>query len=451
MKKLVLTLLGIGMSAGMAIGQVCSPDPNAVDEGDPGEIWPPEFQVAYTCTSSYAQDITAIVPATVNELGFDLTVIDYTINTVSGLPPGFTFSCNPATCVYPGGTSGCVVVAGDPSAVATGSYAIIADITASVQLPPLLGGGVLAIDSLYPFELIVADCGDCATLDAPTNPQSLNLPADGRYQLTWSPVQGSVGYRVSGGPIPALGNASPQLGEFNTTFLVPYAQLVSGATYRWGVRAGCGSLPVPNLTPLSTFDTFASPTLRQGQFQEDIAEISSISLFPNPVTELVVLEINSDMAGDAAIRVMNMDGAVVMTERAQLGEGMNVVRYDVDLAPGLYILELEQASGSLTRKFTVGGPVFFYGARPLVRSGVRLQGVQTQRDIVAGFLCSPAFRMALSADARAPLRRHLRRPRGHLGLPEQQRPWCFGRAVACNTGRCAPNGRCCARRHGRLG
>lgn len=353
MKKIVLTLLGIGVSAGMAFAQVCTPDANAVDEGDPGEIWPAEFQVAYTCTSSYAQNITAIVPATINELGFDLAVQDYTINTVSGLPAGFTFACNPGTCVYPGGSTGCVVVAGDPSTVATGSYAVIADITATVILPPLLGGGTLAVDSLYPFELIIADCGDCATLDAPSNPQSLNLPADGRYQLTWGPVQGAVGYRVSGGPIPALGNVSPQLGEFNTTFLVPYGQLISGATYRWGVRAGCGSLPTPTLTALSTFDTFASPTLRMAQALEDVAEVSSVSLFPNPVAELMVLEVNSDMAGDAAIRVMNMEGAVVMTERAQLGEGMNVIRYDVDLAPGLYILEVEQGAGAVTRKFTV--------------------------------------------------------------------------------------------------
>jgi hypothetical protein len=353
MKKLVLTLIGLGISAGMAVAQVCTPDPNAVDIDGPGEIWPPEFQVAYTCTSSYAQNITAIVPATVNQLGFDLPVLDYTINNVTGLPTGFTYACNPGACVFPGGSTGCVVVAGDPSAVATGNYAVLADITATVQLPPLLGGGTITVDSIYPFDLLVDDCGDCATLDAPANPQSLNLPAQSRYQLTWGPVQGAVGYRVSGGPIPALGNAGPQLGEFNTTFLVPYAQLLPGRVYRWGVRAGCGSLPTPNLSPLSVFDTFDSPTLRQGELAEDLERVSSINLYPNPVTELVVVEINSDMDGDAVIRVMDLDGSVVMTERAQLFQGTNVVRYDVDLAPGLYIMEVEQGSGTLTRKFTV--------------------------------------------------------------------------------------------------
>ncbi len=356
MKKIVLTLLGIGFTAGMAFAQVCTPDPNAVDEGDPGEIWPPEFEVAYTCTNSYAQNITAIVPATVNQLGFDLPVQDYTINDVTGLPAGFTYVCNPASCVFPGGSSGCVVVAGDPSGVATGNYSVIADITATVILPPILGGGTITVDSLYPFDLLVDDCGDCATLDAPQNPQSLNLPAQNRYRLTWGPVTNSLGYRVSGGPVGGgLGNVSPQLGEFNTVFQVGYAQLNPGVTYRWGVRAGCGTLSSPSLTPLSPFDTFASPTLRQAEQLENLteAEVSSISLYPNPVTELVVLEITSDLAGDAAIRVMDIDGAVVMTERAQLFEGKNVVRYDVDLAPGLYILEVEQAAGTMTRKFTV--------------------------------------------------------------------------------------------------
>ena len=351
MKKIFLSMLTFAVTATVAMAQVCTPNPNAVDIDGPGEIWPPEFQVAYTCTSSYTQNITALVPATIEALpGLVCTVADYTINTVTGLPAGFTFACNPGSCIYPGGSSGCVVIAGDPSTVTPGNYVVSADLTATVVCPII---GTIPVDSIYPFDLLIADCGDCATLDAPENPQSLNLPADGRYQLTWGPVQGAVGYRVSGGPIPALGNVNPQLGEFNTTFLVPYAQLVSGATYRWGAVAGCGSLPVPTLTALSVFDTFASPTLRVGEMTEAIASVSSMNLFPNPATDLVVVEVNSDRDGDAAIRVLDINGAVVMTERAQLFEGTNVIRFDINLVPGLYIMELEQGESTLTSKFTV--------------------------------------------------------------------------------------------------
>lgn len=358
MKKLLTTFLGLSASATLALAQVCTPSPNAIDIGDPGEIWPPEFDVAYTCTSLYQQTITAIVPPSVEVLpGVFATVVDYTINNVTGLPAGFTYACNPASCVFPASTTGCVLLAGNPSTVpTTGIYNLIGDLTVTAVLPPFLGGSTVMVDTLYPFELLVDGCKNCSaspfSAQAPANPRSLNLPAQSRYQLKWGPVLGSIGYRVSGGPIPALGNASPQLGEFNTTFLVPYAQLLPGRTYRWGVAAGCGA-GGPPITPLSVFDTFESPTLRVGEMTEAINEMRSLDLYPNPATDLVVMEYNSNVDGEAIVRVFDLSGRVVMTERPTVFAGMNVIRYDLDLAPGLYIMELDQAGETVKSKFTV--------------------------------------------------------------------------------------------------
>jgi hypothetical protein len=357
MRKLFTTLMGLTATATLAVAQVCTPNPNAIDIGDPGEIWPPEFDVAYTCTSSYSQTVTAIVPPSLQILpGVFATVVDYTINTVTGLPPGFSFACNPGSCVYPASTSGCVVLTGNPSGVAPGTYNIIGDLTVTAILPPFLGGTTIMVDTLYPFELLVDGCKNCASsplsAQAPANPRSLNLPTSGRYQLKWGPVLGAVGYQVNGGPIPALGAVSPQLGQFNTTFLVPYAQLVPGATYRWGVRAGCGPSGPP-LTPLSVFDTFASPTARLAEMTEAINEVRSLDLYPNPATDLVVLEYNSNLDGDAIVRVFDVTGRVVMTERATVYAGPNVIRYDLDLTPGLYIMEMEQGDEKISAKFTV--------------------------------------------------------------------------------------------------
>ena len=357
MRKLLTTILGLTVTASLAVAQVCTPSPNAIDIGDPGEIWPPQFDVAYTCTSLYQQTITAVVPPTLEILpGIFASVTDYTINNVLGLPAGFTYACNPGTCVYPASTTGCVLLAGNPSAVAAGTYNFQGDFTVTVVLPPFLGGTTVMIDTLYAFELLVDDCKNCATApisaQAPANPRSLNLPAQSRYQLKWGPVLGAIGYRVSGGPIPSLGTVSPQLGVFNTTFLVPYAQLLPGRTYRWGVAAGCGASGPP-LTPLSTFDTFDSPTLRVGEMTEAINEVRSLDLYPNPATDLVVMEYNSNQDGNAIVRVFDVNGRVVMTERPTVFAGPNVIRYDLNLAPGLYIMEMEQAGETVTSKFTV--------------------------------------------------------------------------------------------------
>ncbi len=357
MRKLLTTLLGLSATATLAVAQVCTPSPNAIDIGDPGEIWPPVFDVAYTCTSLYQQTITAVVPPSVEILpGVFATVVDYTINSVTGLPAGFTYACNPGSCVFPSSTTGCVLLAGNPTGVATGTYNLVGDLTVEAILPPFLGGSTIFVDTLYPFELLVDGCRDCAasplSAQAPRNPRSLNLAGQSKYQLKWGPVLGSIGYRVSGGPIPSLGQASPQLGTFNTTFLIPYAQLLPGRTYRWGVAAGCGASGPP-LTPLSVFDTFASPTLRVGELNEAISEIQSLDLYPNPASDLVVMEYNSPQDGDAIVRVFDVTGRVVMTERPTVFAGPNVIRYDLNLTPGLYIMELQQGEETISAKFTV--------------------------------------------------------------------------------------------------
>ncbi len=350
-------MLSMATTAMVATAQVCTPNPNAIDLGDPGEIWPEQFDVAYTCTSLYQQTITAIVPPTVEVLpGVFATVTDYTINNVTGLPAGFTYACNPGSCVFPGATTGCVLLAGNPSGVAAGTYNLIGDLTVTAVLPPFLGGSTVMVDTLYPFELLVSGCTNCASsplsAQAPRNPQSRNLATSGRYELKWGPVLGAIGYQVLGGAIPALGQTSPQLGTFNTTFLVPYAQLIPGATYRWGVRAGCGAAGPP-LTPLSVFDTFASPTLRVAEFTEAINEVRSLDLYPNPASELVVMEYNSLEDGDAIVRIYDINARLVQTERSAVYAGHNVIRYDINLAPGLYVMEVQQGFDMVTSKFTV--------------------------------------------------------------------------------------------------
>jgi len=51
--------------------------------------------------------------------GFPVVITNITITSVTGLPPGLTYSCNPATCVFPGGSNGCILLSGTPSTAGT--------------------------------------------------------------------------------------------------------------------------------------------------------------------------------------------------------------------------------------------------------------------------------------------------------------------------------------------
>lgn len=112
MKKIIL--LGLITFTALNLNAQCTPDPNQTDPG----IYPDSATgFADACVGIlYEQLITNIVPADTNVLVFGipiLTSIDsIVIDSLNGLPPGMTFECNPNSCVFPGGETGCAIITG---------------------------------------------------------------------------------------------------------------------------------------------------------------------------------------------------------------------------------------------------------------------------------------------------------------------------------------------------
>lgn len=351
------------MALAAAVFGQCTFDPDHLgDLPAPTALWPSEPVPSYLCEPEYDHDISVIVPATV-EL---LPLITCTINSVTivdllGLPGDYAvdFTGNGGTNVYPGGSFSCAEIkSSNPTSAAAGEYPLSISLINDLDCG-ILGNIVVAdtVDADSTSQTLrVVDCGDCAdgaAAAAPTGQYTLLRNVTQKLELSWGRVAGAVGYRVSGGPIPALGNLSPQLGETNTSTVINYTQLASGATYRWGVAAGCGSLPSPSLTPLSEFDTFASPTLRIGQMTEELAATASMTAFPNPASEFVMLQIESEIDADAVVNVYDATGRLVMSQNAAVFQGGNMIKYDLDLEPGMYIVELGMGEETITQQISV--------------------------------------------------------------------------------------------------
>ncbi len=138
MKKLLLlfvSMLAIGTVS--SYGQACTPDPNCTSSG--GRICPdtitnlPHAQVGI----AYSTTITVVVPTdtmVTNPIPLTATIGDYTLDSVVGLPPGFTFQCNPANCVFPGGSTGCLVLE-SANPVAAGTFPLVVHVTANITAP----------------------------------------------------------------------------------------------------------------------------------------------------------------------------------------------------------------------------------------------------------------------------------------------------------------------------
>lgn len=111
MKKVLLSFIAIAGFIGASVAQ-CTPDPQYTTPG----VYPDSatgLPIAYVGTP-YDEVITLVVPADTAydsgpPFGTVIVDIDYIeLTSVTGLPPNFTYVCNPSNCRFPGGSTGCV-------------------------------------------------------------------------------------------------------------------------------------------------------------------------------------------------------------------------------------------------------------------------------------------------------------------------------------------------------
>lgn len=71
------------------------------------------------------------------------------VDGVSGLPTGFSYSCNPSNCIFPGGSNGCVVLYGTAVDGQEGAYPITVNTTGEVVI--LFGS--MEVTEEYPIDI----------------------------------------------------------------------------------------------------------------------------------------------------------------------------------------------------------------------------------------------------------------------------------------------------------
>lgn len=334
-------------------GANCIVDPDITDPEGDGAIFPLEWSPAYKCEGPWTQNVSVeVFPDTQILPLINCTVNTLTVNDLIGLPPGFTYGTNPASGIIAGGDRACALVSGDPAGVPNGTYDVLVAVTLDLSCP-VIGPNVIEDTVDFGISVTVADCGDCATLDAPQNPISTIRPVTERVDLEWGPVVGAVGYRINGGPIPAAGNLPPQLGESNRTRSINFAALIEGATYRWSVRAGCGPTGPP-LTALSVTDTFDGPSpLRVADIDAQLPSGNAFELYPNPASEYIILQYQTETAGEAQVTIFDAKGSAVMQKTAAVFEGSNMIKYNLDLEAGTYFMEVQQGAQISTRPLNI--------------------------------------------------------------------------------------------------
>ena len=163
MKKLLLILTSVFIS--FFLNAQCIPNPSYTLQG----IYPDSATglVDGFVGQAYDDVITLIIPidTTINTpFGtFPVVVDNMNLTSVTGLPSNFAYTCHPPTCIFPGGSSGCISIfsTSNPSVADIGLYQIFMNTTTSVDAGLL---GIQTQDDIidyYYIEILAAPILGC--------------------------------------------------------------------------------------------------------------------------------------------------------------------------------------------------------------------------------------------------------------------------------------------------
>ena len=188
MKKLLLSLTIAVVSAFSANAQ-CTPDPQFTEPG----IYPDSATgLTPACADQpYNELITIIVPvdttAMIGPFPITLPFDSVVVSSWTGLPSGFTYSCNspsnvfsPADgCAFEGGVTGCVMITGNPTMAQIGSYQQIITTDAYLQGNPMGNPTTVVVDYYY---IQIIDCTN--GINALTSSKFLVYPNPAKSVIT---------------------------------------------------------------------------------------------------------------------------------------------------------------------------------------------------------------------------------------------------------------------------
>lgn len=82
--------------------------------------------------------------------------------------------------------------------------------------------------------------------------------------------------------------------------------------------------------------------------------LSSLKVFPNPVMEVVNLELKTDYEGEAIIRILDMTNREIKSSKQNVTKDVNNIQVDAtDLRDGLYVLLIQYGNQHLSQKIII--------------------------------------------------------------------------------------------------
>ena len=336
-KKLLSLIVFVAMVGTITVSaQTCTPD---AQYSAPGVY--PDTLVGLPCAQTtvlYQTTITVIAPTdSLFDLGPPLNTINATIDSikirdnsspadgiaVNGLPASMQFVCNPPSCSFPGGSTGCLLIIGTPTAAEAGLHPLSVEVSAYVaQLAPF-GNPPVDLDPVDQYSIMVS-----AT--APPVPVVTTVPA-------------------TQGPPACDGTATA----------------TDGVTYQWDNNAGAATTATASNLCAGTYNVAAIDVngcagvatvtvgLNTGIDSKEPGIIVTNNS-PNPFKDKTGISFELVESGMVNFIVIDMVGKVIYSESTPGVAGANTIEFDANgITPGVYMYNLVSGVHAVSGKTNV--------------------------------------------------------------------------------------------------
>ncbi len=188
------------------------------------------------------------------------------------------------------------------------------------------------------------------TLVSPAN--GATTPYSNNIALDWADVPNAIGYQVDVSKFASFTSGKTffvTASNYNVNALNTGNYFSAGVTYYWKIRA---------IVPYNNCTNSASSVFRTGTLNavNDIAGVSQLTVSPTPlsINGILTIEMETETAFDAKIKLFNSIGQVIKTENRHFDTGYSAQQMPLgNVSNGTYILTIESAQGVLNKKIVI--------------------------------------------------------------------------------------------------
>lgn len=265
------------------------------------------------------------------------TLFIYNTSSAQSCNNSSASECTPtATLVQPG--------LEHPDSVACVEQGLDYDETIQIKMFTIFNaaGSVYNVDSIEFVKIDSLPCGLCWSMNKPNNRLSSNEYGCIRIHGNSSDAVGQYKMFIT---LKAWLNGNPALP-------VP-PNLVDDADVKLYIRVKSPSGPC-TATDTSANNISTTPALCLTSSNDLNADLTGLSITPNPVNSQSVFTFNCVKSETYTLRIADITGKVKSEKVIQANPGFNTQTiHRNDLASGIYFLSLSNGAGSITKRFTV--------------------------------------------------------------------------------------------------